>query len=153
MNTDQPAPAQKPRPSFRKRLAVLLFVGGGSLLQQLEAPYVTANRALFDEMAATGAALDEFFILPGKGRNHYNERGNRAVLPAIIRGLNKDYDVPGQERDLFNETLRPVDDRCGPYGRSPAEPEHSSAPAIIERDRSLPGFPSFAVGCDTGRSC
>ncbi|MFT7484195.1 MAG: hypothetical protein ACI9F9_000035 [Candidatus Paceibacteria bacterium] len=69
-------------------------------LEALHAPYVTANSALLDEIQATGLDVDDFFIQEGRSRNHYNERGNRAVFKVIKSGLQGQFPTGKETRAL-----------------------------------------------------
>jgi len=50
-------------------------------------PFVSAKRALIDDLLATKTPLSEYFNKQGWGLNHYDARGNAVVFTALRAGL------------------------------------------------------------------
>lgn len=56
-------------------------------LGELGIPFVSSKRALMEAFDRAQDRPHDYFIHEGKGRNHYDERGNQAVFEALRGGL------------------------------------------------------------------
>ena len=57
-------------------------------------PYVSSYPDVVEALAQDDVELPDLYLLEGEGARHTTPRGNAAVLPALLRGLEGRYDAP-----------------------------------------------------------